>query len=406
MRVKALVLSVVFVLTFFSGLVKLPVKDPFVIDVLAGASQVQTQAGFETQCSAASANKYIQVTANLTVNKNVAIVKSNATTSTRVLATTSAEGGAPQFTLTIPLLTLSYATNIESARVVGNVYVTVTGCKLTYGIITGNVYFATQAIKDSFTKDGNSSISGTQTVGDPNATPSPTPTPTPVPTATPVPTPTQIPTATPVPTPTPAPIQTPTPTPTPDSNATPTPTTVPTATPHIDFPTPIPVTLSLSKSVASLKVPQILQLIAIVTATNDSYKTVAWKSSNTKIATVSSTGKVTAKGPGVVIITVSTTNPLVSFKKATCKVTVTQPVISVKLNKTSLSIFKGKTAKLIPTINPSNASNKKVTWKSSNTKIATVTSAGIVKGIKKGTAYVTVTTVEGKKSAKCKVTVK
>ncbi|MEI6602664.1 MAG: Ig-like domain-containing protein [Clostridia bacterium] len=94
------------------------------------------------------------------------------------------------------------------------------------------------------------------------------------------------------------------------------------------------------------------------------------------------------------------------LKKATCKVTVTQPVASVKLNKTSISILKGKTSKLVPTINPSNASNKKDTWMSSNVKIATVSSTGKEKGIKKGIAYITVVTVDGKKSAKCKVFVK
>jgi len=53
---------------------------------------------------------------------------------------------------------------------------------------------------------------------------------------------------------------------------------------------------------------------------------------------------------------------------------------------------------LIPTIKPANASNKKVTWKSSNKDIATVSSIGKVKGIKKGTLYITVVTVEGKKA--------
>jgi len=81
-------------------------------------------------------------------------------------------------------------------------------------------------------------------------------------------------------------------------------------------------------------------------------------------------------------------------------------VKSVKLNKTSVSILKGKTSKLIPIINPSNASNKKVTWKSSNVKIASVSSTGMMKGIKKGIAYITIVTMDGKKSARCKVVVK
>jgi len=81
-------------------------------------------------------------------------------------------------------------------------------------------------------------------------------------------------------------------------------------------------------------------------------------------------------------------------------------VTSVKLNKTTLTLSKGKTYKLTSTFNPSNASNKKVAWKSSNTKIATVSSSGIIKGIKKGSVYISVKTVSGSKSAKCKVTIK
>jgi uncharacterized protein YjdB len=57
-------------------------------------------------------------------------------------------------------------------------------------------------------------------------------------------------------------------------------------------------------------------------------------------------------------------------------------------------------------VNPSNASNKNTTWKSGNKAIATAPSKGIVKGIKKGTVYVYVYTVDGNKNARCKVTVK
>jgi hypothetical protein len=81
-------------------------------------------------------------------------------------------------------------------------------------------------------------------------------------------------------------------------------------------------------------------------------------------------------------------------------------VTGVSLNKTTLSLDQGKTYQLKVTVKPSNAANKKVTWKSGNTKIATVSSKGVVKGIKAGTAYIYVTTADGKKSAKCKVIVK
>lgn len=78
---------------------------------------------------------------------------------------------------------------------------------------------------------------------------------------------------------------------------------------------------------------------------------------------------------------------------------------SIKLSKTSLTLDAGKNTTLKVTYNPTNTTvNKKVTWKSSNTSIATVSSAGKVIGKKNGTATITAT-VNGKK-ATCKVTVK
>ncbi len=134
-----------------------------------------------------------------------------------------------------------------------------------------------------------------------------------------------------------------------------------------------------------------------------SLSAVKWKSSNTKVATVSSNGRVTAKAKGTAKITVTTVS---GARKATCTITVIKPVTSVKLNKKSLTLKKGNTYRLIPAINPTSASNKKVTWKSGNKSIATVSSTGIVKGIKKGTTNIYVYTVNGKKTAKCKVTIK
>ena len=80
-------------------------------------------------------------------------------------------------------------------------------------------------------------------------------------------------------------------------------------------------------------------------------------------------------------------------------------VTSVKLNKTSTTIVKGDTEKLTATISPSNATNKDVTWTSSNTKVATVDASGNVKAIATGSATITVTTKDGSKKATCNVTV-
>ena len=101
-----------------------------------------------------------------------------------------------------------------------------------------------------------------------------------------------------------------------------------------------------------------------------------------------------------------------SNKYATVKVTVKQPVTSVKLNRKSVNLkvkgsAKQKTVTLKAAAYPKNANNKAVSWKSSNTKIATVAQNGKVIAKKKGTCYIYATAKDGsKKSAKCKIVVK
>ena len=80
-------------------------------------------------------------------------------------------------------------------------------------------------------------------------------------------------------------------------------------------------------------------------------------------------------------------------------------VDGVKLSATSLSLLKGKSSQLEASVWPYDA-NQAVSWKSSNTKVAKVDSTGLVKAVVAGTATITVTTQSGKKTAKCKVTVK
>ncbi|MFA6308859.1 MAG: Ig-like domain-containing protein [Clostridia bacterium] len=161
--------------------------------------------------------------------------------------------------------------------------------------------------------------------------------------------------------------------------------------------------VQINKPSATLNVSGTLKLTAAITPVNATNTTVNWTSSNTNIAVVSAAGVVTAKAKGVAVITATTAS---GIKKSTCKITVLQSVKSVKLNKTSISLKRGKTFKLTATVSPANASNKKVTWKSGSTKIATVSSTGLIKAKTKGTVYISVYTVEGKKSARCKVIIK
>ena len=108
---------------------------------------------------------------------------------------------------------------------------------------------------------------------------------------------------------------------------------------------------------------------------------VVYTSSNTKVATVNkSTGKVIAKAAGKAVITAKCGD-------VTAKYTVNVKNPTLKLSKTSASVKVGKTTKITAKATPSG----KVTYKSSNKKVATVSSKGVVKGIKKGTAKITVT---------------
>lgn len=136
--------------------------------------------------------------------------------------------------------------------------------------------------------------------------------------------------------------------------------------------------------------------------------TKVWSSSNTKVATVDQNGVVKGVKAGKAKITLTVQNPGDAQALVLSKdVTVKQYVTSIKLNATKKTIYNGRAFTLKATVNPKNAAYKAVTYKSSNRKIATVTSKGVVKGIKPGRVVITVTAKDGsKKVAKCTVTVK
>ncbi len=162
--------------------------------------------------------------------------------------------------------------------------------------------------------------------------------------------------------------------------------------------------VSLNKTSATLTSKgATVQLTATVTPSNATDKTVTWKSSNTNVATVSSSGLVTAVGNGTATITVTTKT---GSKTATCNVTVNITPTGVSLNKTSATLTsKGATLQLTATVSPTEAEDKTVTWKSSNDNVATVSSSGLVTAVGNGTATITVTTKAGSKTATCAVTV-
>ena len=160
--------------------------------------------------------------------------------------------------------------------------------------------------------------------------------------------------------------------------------------------------VELNKTSLNLNVGNSATLTATVKPSNATNKKLIWSSSNTSVATVSN-GKVTAKAEGTATITVKTDDG--SFT-ATCVVTVKKVnVTGVTLNKTSATLEVGKTLTLTATVKPSDATNKKVTWTSSDTSVATV-SNGKVTAKKSGTTTITVTTEDGSYKATCVITVK
>ena len=202
---------------------------------------------------------------------------------------------------------------------------------------------------------------------------------------------------------------TPKPTETTTNTTAPKPTTKPEPTNTEPSSTPSPSTpvavsgVALDKKVATINVGKTVTVKATVTPANAANKTLAWTSSNTKIATVSN-GVVKGVKAGRVVITAKTTDG--SNISATCTVTVKQPVTGISLSKKA-TMYTGKKLTLKAKVNPANASNKALTWKSYNTKIAKVASNGVVTGVKAGTVKITATAKDGsRKSATCTVTVR
>lgn len=166
--------------------------------------------------------------------------------------------------------------------------------------------------------------------------------------------------------------------------------------------------VKLSATVAELTIGNSKQLTAAIAPTNATNKGVTWSSSNTNVASVSSSGVVVAKGEGTATITVRTDD---GGYTAACTIRVSKPspsvvaVTGVKLSAIGIELPVGGSKRLSATITPSNATNKGVTWSSDNTSVAAVNSSGLITAKGEGTATVTVRTDDGGYTATCKITV-
>ena len=167
----------------------------------------------------------------------------------------------------------------------------------------------------------------------------------------------------------------------------------------------VPVTgVTMSPKTLALFTGQTSPLTATVAPPTATTPGVTWSSSNPAVATVSTSGGVTAVAVGNATITVKTTDG--GFTD-TCAVTISLgvPVTGVSLNTATLILLPGETSTLSATVAPSTATDQSVTWSSNNAAAATVSPGGLVTGVASGTASITVTTVDGSFTATCTVTV-
>ena len=170
--------------------------------------------------------------------------------------------------------------------------------------------------------------------------------------------------------------------------------------------TNVPVTgVSLNTSTLNLIEGGTGTLIATVEPSNATNRNVTWSSDNPSVATVNN-GVVSAVSEGTATITVTTED---GTKTASCTVTVTVPVTGVTLSQTQASLYYNRTPStltLTATVTPDNATNKDVTWTSSNPSAATVNQNGVVTAVAPGTAVITATAADGNgANATCTVTV-
>lgn len=137
---------------------------------------------------------------------------------------------------------------------------------------------------------------------------------------------------------------------------------------------------------------------------NATFRNVTWSSSNPKVVSVDRNGLIKAITAGSAVITCrSKDNPMVY---TTCNIVVVVATTGVTLNATKGSVYAGYSGTLKAKVYPSDATDQRVTWSSSNKAVATVDKNGKVTGVKPGTAVITCKTVNGAKTASCTVTVK
>ena len=165
--------------------------------------------------------------------------------------------------------------------------------------------------------------------------------------------------------------------------------------------------IALNMNSLKLVVGDTSKLSPVITPSNATDKSVKWSSNNEKIVTVDDNGNLKAVGVGNATIRVMMNNNAKIF--AECNIVVNPKTIDVKkikISKSKLSLIEGDRKKLSASVSPSNATNKKIIWESSNTKVVKVNQSGEMKAVGAGSAKIVVRSKSNPKvKVKCKVIV-
>lgn len=160
--------------------------------------------------------------------------------------------------------------------------------------------------------------------------------------------------------------------------------------------------IKLDKTTLSLLKGESGKLTATISPEDATNKTINWTSSNTGVATVDINGNVTALSTGTSIISATSVDGKFS---ASCTVTVSVNVSSISLSQTSVTLEKGQSVTLTATVLPNDASNKDITWTSSDINIVSVDGNGNVFAVNGGQAEIIVNSADGNVKATCNITV-
>lgn len=163
--------------------------------------------------------------------------------------------------------------------------------------------------------------------------------------------------------------------------------------------------VTLNRNTGYLYAGTYYQFVATVKPDNASIKKLLWTSSDTSVLRVDANGKILAVKPGVAVITCKS---LDGGKTATCTVRVlpVEPT-SVQISPANGTLNYGQSYQLKATVYPVNATDKRVTWASSNPKIVSVSSTGVIRALTpNATAVITAKTVSGGKVATCTIKVR